>query len=214
MTETIFFDLDGTLTDPKEGITRCIQHALTILDGDAPDTEELLWCIGPPLLQSFEQLLDAQRAPQALALYRERFSAIGLYENALYPGISTLLKNLQQAGHRLYIASSKPHIYVERILEHFDLADYFDAVFGAELDGTRSDKTQLLRYALDHTGHSPSQSCMVGDRKHDAIGAINNQLRFIGVLYGYGNAQELASAGARVLVEDAGALQRALQQVD
>lgn len=211
MSESIFFDLDGTLTDPKEGITRCIQHALTALDGSAPNAEELLWCIGPPLLQSFELLLDAQRAPQALALYRERFSDIGLYENTLYPGIRRLLEDLQQAGSRLYIASSKPHIYVERILEHFDLSGYFEAVFGAELDGTRGDKTQLLRYALECTEHPPSQSCMVGDRKHDAIGAINNQLRFIGVLYGYGNSQELVGAGAKELAEDVGALQRALQ---
>lgn len=208
MTNALFFDLDGTLTDPKEGITRCIQHALSALGAESPATEALLWCIGPPLLQSFEQLLDADRAPRAVSLYRERFSDIGLYENAVYPGVRTLLEDLQQTGHSLHVASSKPRVFVERILEHFNLTHFFDGVYGAELDGTRSDKTELLRHALNHTGHASQQACMIGDRKHDAIGAINNQVRFIGVLYGYGDVEELTAAGARELAEDTAQLRQ------
>jgi len=201
MQPAIYFDLDGTLTDPRIGITRCIQYALRELDCDVPEADKLLWCIGPPLLQSFEKLLDAERAPRALALYRERFADVGLYENEIYAGIRELLPQLRASGYQLQVASSKPQVFVTRILDHFEISRCFDAVFGSELDGTRTDKTELLAHALRQTGHSAAQACMVGDRKHDAIGARNNQLRFIGVLYGYGDAAELSQAGAWELVD-------------
>jgi phosphoglycolate phosphatase len=174
---------------------------LESLGSPVPEAAQLLWCIGPPLQQSFAQLLDQARAPKAVELYRERFADIGLYENSVYPDIPLVLKTLQQTGATLHVASSKPHVYVNRILEHFQLAQFFERVFGAELDGTRSDKTTLLQYALEQTECSAENTTMIGDRHHDCTGALNNQMRFIGVLYGYGNAEELRTAGAHWLIE-------------
>jgi len=194
MAAAIFFDLDGTLTDPKAGITRSIQYALEKLSKPVPSEEALTWCIGPPLLASFEALTgDAELAPRALALYRERFSDIGLFENKVYPGIKDMLGALDVP---LYVATSKPHVYAQRILDHFELSGYFQQIFGAELDGTRSDKSELLAFTLAQSGHPAAASLMVGDRKHDIIGAVNNGMTALGVLYGYGDREELETAGA------------------
>lgn len=194
---TVCFDLDGTLTDPKLGITRSIRHALAALDQSASDDDDLTWCIGPPLLESFEKLLgDRQRAAAALVHYRERFGAIGLYENAVYPGIREALTSLTSAGHRLFVATSKPGVYAERIIEHFELTNCFEVVFGAELDGKRSDKTELLAWVVDRARLDPKTTTMIGDRAHDIIGGRNNCMTTVGVLYGYGTTVELESAGA------------------
>jgi phosphoglycolate phosphatase len=195
--DAIFLDLDGTLTDPKVGITRSIQHALAALDQPVPAEEDLLWCIGPPLITSFRTMLgDGARAARAVTLYRERFSDIGLYENKLYDGIHELLTALKAAGPRLFVATSKAHVFASRIIEHFGLAGYFEHVYGAELDGTRGEKTALLNYALDQLGLVGNRAVMVGDRSFDMIGARNNAMTPVGVLYGYGNEQELRGAGA------------------
>ena len=148
--DAIYFDLDGTLTDPKPGITRSIQYALQRLDHPTMPTEdELTWCIGPPLRTSFVRLLGGDHsADRAVALYRERFSDIGLYENRVYDGISEVLTTLCASGHRLFVATSKAHVFADRIIDHFGLRDHFERVFGAELDGTRVDKSHLLEYAL------------------------------------------------------------------
>ncbi|NKB57548.1 MAG: HAD hydrolase-like protein [Alphaproteobacteria bacterium] len=209
---TIFFDLDGTLTDPKEGIARCIQYALETLGAPAPDTDDLLWCIGPPLKASLARLLDGDEdaAGQALALYRERFTETGLYENAVYDGISDVLSALQADGHSLFVATSKPHVYAERIVSHFELDGFFETVFGSELDGTRADKSELLAYASERIGIDVSDAVMIGDREHDMIGARNNGLLGIGVLYGYGTQEELQAAGAQRLVASPGSLLAAL----
>lgn len=199
---SIFFDLDGTLTDPKIGITRCIQYALERLDEPVPDTEALTWCIGPPLLSTFEQLVGQQRAATAVALYRERFADIGLFENDPYPEIHHTLAALGRRGPKLYVASSKPLVFVQQILERFELARFFVDVYGSELDGTRTDKTELLAYALGDSGSAAPGAIMIGDRKHDAIGAQNNGLDFIGVLYGYGDRSEFQSVGVERLVDD------------
>ena len=196
MSHTVFFDLDGTLTDPKPGITRCVQYALDRLGHAVPHVDELTWCIGPPLQQSFHRLVGESHAAAALDLYRQRFSDVGLYENTVYPQVHESLRALADAGIRLHVASSKPQVYVDRILDHFDLRACFDQVFGSELDGTRADKTELLRYALAKTRADPATATMVGDREHDAIGAFRNGLGFVGVLYGYGSAQELKCVGA------------------
>lgn len=197
---TIFFDLDGTLTDPKPGITRSIQYALGRLDRVVPSEDELTWCIGPPLRASLQKLLGGDEfADQALALYRERFADIGLYENEIYPGIAAILAALAASRRRLFVATSKPHIYAERIIAHFGLADRFERVFGSELDGTRVDKTELLGYALQATRVDHSQAIMIGDRSHDMIGARNNGMTAVGVLYGYGSQAELIEAGAHRL---------------
>lgn len=193
----IYFDLDGTLTDPKPGITRSIQYALGKLDCAVPTEDELTWCIGPPLHASLKTLLGSgELADRALLLYRERFSDIGLFENRVYPGIEHTLSALARSGRRLFVATSKPGVYAERIIDHFRLRTYFECVFGSELDGRRTDKTDLLGHALQSMAVDPSQAIMIGDRSHDIIGARNHGMTTVGVLYGYGSEQELRDAGA------------------
>lgn len=199
----ICFDLDGTLTDPKEGIVGSIRYALEKLGHEcSSNDDDLTWCIGPPLLSSFEKLVgDKQEAERALVVYRERFGTIGLYENKVYPGIQTVLEALVSDGHRLFVATSKPTVYAEPILKHFELAHYFERIFGSELDGTRSDKTDLLAWVLAEAGLDASGTVMIGDRRHDVAGALNNGIDVVGVLYGYGGEEELLAAGAKRLCE-------------
>jgi phosphoglycolate phosphatase len=195
--DTIFFDLDGTLTDPKPGITGSIQYALQKLELPVPTQDELTWCIGPPLRASFVTILGGERlADRAVALYRERFSDVGLYENSVYPDIEHVLATLRSSPRRLFVATSKPRVFAERIIDHFGLTGHFEYVFGSELDGTRVNKSELLAYAIETTGVDASQTLMIGDRSHDMVGARNNGIRGIGVLYGYGSEQELLEAGA------------------
>ena len=153
---TIYFDLDGTLTNPKPGITRSIQYALARLDQAVPPEDELTWCIGPPLHASLKKLVGTDAlADRALLLYRERFADIGLFENEAYHGIEETLSALAAPERRMFVATSKPAVYAERIIDHFGLRRYFERVFGSELDGTRVDKVELLRYALeDRKGRS------------------------------------------------------------
>jgi phosphoglycolate phosphatase len=193
---TVLFDLDGTLTDPLLGITRSIQHALTSIGQYPPETNELTWCIGPPLLDSLRELVGDELAPQALEYYRDRFGKVGLYENALYSHVPDMLTRLTQAGLKLYVASSKPRIYVEPIIDHFGLRAHFAGIYGSELDGTRANKSDLIRYVLRETGAAPASTTMVGDRHHDIVGAVENGIDHIGVLYGYGTAEELRQSGA------------------
>ena len=206
--EAIYFDLDGTLTDPKAGITRSIQYALQKLDHPTMPTEdELTWCIGPPLRASFVRLLGAETsADLAVSYYRERFSDVGLYENGVYDGIGAVLTKLGAAGHRLFVATSKPHVFAERIIDHFGLRDHFERVFGSELDGTRVDKSHLLEYALKQASVDPARTLMIGDRSHDMVGAKNNGMKGIGVLYGYGTRDELLDAGAHHVCATPGAI--------
>ncbi len=202
--KTLFFDLDGTLTDPKAGVTGSIQFALEQLGRPVPEADALTWCIGPPLLASFHSLLgDEGLAAEALVHYRARFGTVGLYENSPYPGIEEALRALAAAGHRLFIATSKPTVYALQIVAHFALDGFFEQVFGSELDGTRSDKTDLLAHALEETAADPRASVMIGDRGHDMIGARNNAMARIGVLYGYGSNRELVEAGAQRLAATA-----------
>jgi phosphoglycolate phosphatase len=200
--EHIFFDLDGTLTDPKMGITRCLQYALGKLGEPVPDTESLTWCIGPPLVDSFVQLVGAERAAQGVALYRERFADVGLFENDPYPTIHDTLETFSQQGCQLFVASSKPKVFVDRILERYQLMDFFSQSYGSQLDGALTDKSELLAHALADSAVDPASSLMIGDRKHDAIGAKNNTLAFIGVLYGYGDREEFASVGVDRLAHE------------
>jgi phosphoglycolate phosphatase len=198
--DTVFFDLDGTLSDPKIGITTSIQYALAKFDIRVPTQDELTWCIGPPLHASFKALLGSSDADadRAVAFYRERFGDVGLFENTLYAGIEDVLTAVAPAR-RLFVATSKPHVFADRIIDHFGLRRHFERVFGSELDGTRVHKTDLLRYALDETSTDPARAIMIGDRKHDMIGAANNGIGTIGVLYGYGSRAELTEAGAHHL---------------
>jgi phosphoglycolate phosphatase len=199
----LLFDLDGTLTDPFPGITKCIQYALVAMGRPEPAAESLRWCIGPPLKKSFESLLgpaDEHLAEVAVAKYRERFGSVGLFENNLYPAIAETLDQLKQSGHSLSVATSKPTVFAERIIAHFGLGKYFRSINGSELDGTRSDKTTLIAYILKRDDIGPKDTIMIGDRKHDMIGARQNGVAGIGVGWGYGTMEELAEAGAYACV--------------
>ncbi len=198
--EIIFFDLDGTLSDPKLGITKSIQYALKRLNREVPPKNQLTWCIGPPLLGSFEIMLGCpDMAILGLKFYRERFSKKGLYENQLYPGILDMLDELKAKNLRLFVATSKPTVYAKRIIEHFNLGHYFCHIFGSELNGKYSDKSDLLKFALSEIVPPTKSFVMVGDRSHDIIGALNNDGISIGVLYGYGSKEELITAGANYI---------------
>lgn len=197
----LLFDLDGTLTDPKPGITRCIQHALETLGMEPPSADDLEWCIGPPLAKSFAQLLDTDDAAlidQALALYRERFAEVGLYENSVYAGIPDTLASLQAEGFRLFLATAKPRIFAERILDHFQLSPYFEVAFGSELGGQLTDKPSLVRHILNSMELSPENTMIIGDRKYDLLGGQANGVHTGAVTYGYGSHEELQQAGAKV----------------
>jgi phosphoglycolate phosphatase len=200
----LLFDLDGTLTDSRPGIVACIQHALQRSGIPVPSDQELQRCIGPPLIHSFARLLaaqvDAPSVAQAIAAYRERFTAVGMFENAVYEHIPGVLDELASRGARLYVATSKPRIYAERILEHFGLAERFVAIFGSELDGRLGDKAELIAHALNTADLDPAASVMIGDREHDMLGAVRNEVYPVGVLWGYGSEEELRSAGAKRLL--------------
>lgn len=203
----LLFDLDGTITDPKVGITTCVQYALEHFGIHEPDNDKLEPFIGPPLQDSFEQFyhMDAETAKQAVAKYRERFQTVGLYENEIYDGMVDLLKTLKEGGCRLAVASSKPTVFVKKILEHFDVVQYFDVVVGSELDGSRAKKEEVVQEALrqlDPKGQvSSGQMVMIGDRYFDVQGAKAHHLDSIGVAYGYAAEGELQQAGATFVVD-------------
>ena len=202
MPEHVYFDLDGTLTDPFEGISKSIIYALDRL-GEAPPVEDALrQYIGPPLLASFESLVGEARAGDALTYYRERFGDVGWQENIPYDGVHELLQRLSDSGRTLYVATSKPKCYAERIVSHFDLQQFFAGVFGSELDGRRTNKDELLEFAL--SANASVDAVMIGDREHDVIGAIQNDMRIIGVTYGYGTEEELRCAGAEQFASSPG----------
>jgi phosphoglycolate phosphatase len=205
----LLFDLDGTLTDPYEGITRCIAHALTALGRLSPPRTKLQWCIGPPLRQSFGALLssdDEALMQAAVSLYRERFSSIGMFENEVYQGIPEALQTLLENNHRLYVATSKPTVYAERIIHHFELHRYFESVYGSELNGTRNDKTHLISHILQRESIDASCAAMIGDREHDMIAANGNGVGAYGVLWGYGSREELVTSGAQACIVSPGEL--------
>ena len=195
----ILFDLDGTLTDSEEGVIRSIQYALKKLKKPSPHPEELKWCIGPPLIESFKKLLGEDgsgQAHEALLMYRERFSKIGKFENKVYEGIPEVLSKLKEKGLSLFVATSKPTVYSIDIIKHFALAPYFNQVYGSELNGDRVDKTELIAHIMSTEGLDKNDTVMIGDRRHDIIGAKNNGLASIGVTYGYGTKEELQDSGA------------------
>lgn len=200
----ILFDLDGTLTDPKPGITRAVRYALERLGVSVDDPDTLTPFIGPPLHHSFARFygFDDERTYEAIRLYREYFEETGLYENAVYPGIPSLLERLRAAERRLLVATSKPTTYAQRIVDHFDLGAYFAGVVGSEMDLTRSDKAEVVAAALDTFPEVAREGAvMIGDREHDILGARANHLDAIGVTYGYGSRAELAAAGATAIAD-------------
>ncbi|MER1999407.1 MAG: HAD family hydrolase [Lysinibacillus sp.] len=204
---TILFDLDGTLTDPKEGIVKSIQFALNHLKIDSPDEQTLASYIGPPLHETFRELgLNEAQTVEAITLYRQRFTTIGMYENEVYEGVEQMLQILREQGKQLAIATSKPLPFATEILRHFKLAQYFDVIAGSNLDGTNSLKADVIATALRQFDQ-PTPAVMIGDRKHDIIGAKAHHLDSIGVTFGYGSEEELLQAGATSIVHSVQQLQ-------
>jgi phosphoglycolate phosphatase len=198
MKNNILWDLDGTLTDPKEGILRSIQYALAKFDQPVPEMDDLLWCIGPPLYESFPQLVptaDQNGVLRLVELYRERFADVGLFENVVYPHIPDLLAAVA-AKKKLFVATAKPHVFARRILEHFKLDHLFTHIYGSELNGVRSNKGDLIQYILETEGLKADETLIIGDRKHDVMGAKKAGIMSVGITWGYGGREELQSAGA------------------
>lgn len=199
----ILLDLDGTLHDPGRGIIGSIRIALSRLDLPAPPPEDLGWTIGPPLRQSFPRLgVPADRIDFALAAYREHYRDGAMFDADVYAGIPEALDSLADLGHRLIVATSKPHVFARPILEHFGLADRFLAIHGAELDGRNDDKGELIADIVRRHGLRMPDAIMVGDRHFDVRGAAKNGIACLGVLWGYGAAAELTGAGAVALVSN------------
>ena len=200
----ILLDLDGTITNPAEGITRCFEYALNHFGITVESRAELEQFIGPPLRQSFKEGFgfDDEKATEAIAKYRERFTPTGMYENEVYPGMEEALQSLKEAGKVLIVATSKPEHMAKKILEHFHLDGYFDDICGSCDDAKRNEKDEVIRYALEKHGITNSDDVlMVGDRKFDVIGAEKCGLKCMGVLYGFGDREELEQAGAAYIAE-------------
>lgn len=200
----ILFDLDGTLTDSQDGIMNAIEYSLKTYGITVQDRNSLRPFLGPPLSESMQKYygFDRIKAVEAVERFREYYNTRGLFENRVYPGVETMLKTVRDAGCRLFVATSKPEQVAQEILEHFGLAEYFDYIGGATPDDSRVKKADVVRYVLDMAKIArPLEAVMVGDRKHDILGARQNGLESVGVLYGYGDRQELEEAGADYLAE-------------
>lgn len=209
----ILFDLDGTLTDSFEGITNCVKHALESFGIVENDPEALRRFLGPPLKKSFKEYygFTDDEAERALQKYRERFQDIGIFENQVYPGIETLLASL--GDKKLILATAKPEVYAKRILDYFHLTEYFSFIGGCTLNETRNTKRAVINYVLKENGISPENAVMVGDRRDDVLGAHENKIECVGVLYGYGDLEELTEANADYIVENTRELLELLQKL-
>lgn len=195
--DTLLFDLDGTLTDSTEGILKCLAYALERMGYEVPeDTNKFL---GPPLRQSLTEFLgmSMEQADEAVRIFRERYSVVGLFENRVYDGIPGMLERLKSGGKRIMVATSKAEIYAVRIFERFGLAQYFEIVGGAELDGSRDYKDEVIEYVLAKAGITDrSTVLMIGDRRQDVLGAHKTNIECMGILWGFGSMEELTQAGA------------------
>lgn len=205
MIKNILIDLDGTLTDPKVGITTSARYGLAKVGHPIPESENIDWIIGPPLKASLAKLLNIDvndvLAEQALLGYRERFAVTGLFENHVFEDVAQTLTALKNKGYRLFLATAKPEVYARQILDHFDLLSYFDYPYGSELNGERTNKAELIAYILDKEQLNPEQCLMVGDREHDIFGARKNGIETIAVEYGYGSQQELDLAQPKARIK-------------
>lgn len=209
----ILFDLDGTLTNSQLGITTCVAYALESFGIHTENPEELRKFIGPPLKESFVKYYNMTNGEgdRAVEKYRERFATVGLYENEVYAGIPELLQKLKAQGKTLLVATSKPTVYSDKILEHFGLKEYFSYIAGSELDGTRVNKAEVIQYALEQMKITESEKIvMIGDKEHDMIGAGICGVDSIGVLYGFGEREELENHGATYIAETVSDLEKIL----
>lgn len=204
MYKTILFDLDGTLTDPGIGITNSAAYALKKFDIPVPERRELYRFIGPPLRDSFMEFygFSRKKADLAIEYYREYYRDAGIFENKVYPGIPKLLKSLKDEGKHLIVATSKPELFSRQIINHFDLAGFFDDICGSDMAEIRVQKADIITYALNRSKSENLSDCvMIGDRKHDILGASAVGIHSIGVLYGYGTREELTAAGAEKIAK-------------
>jgi phosphoglycolate phosphatase len=202
MKKTILFDLDGTLVDSGPGITKCAQYALDHFGIHEPETEKLAFFVGPPLMNTFMEHygFSEEQAKQAVAKYRERYHKTGIFECELYPDVEEVLATFKEKGYRTALASSKPESSCKKILEHFSILSYFDEVTGAEMNGPRNEKVDVLIEALRRMEKKPEECVLIGDTRFDAIGAAKLNMECIGVSYGYGTAEELLAEGAKVVL--------------
>ncbi|MFC3068627.1 HAD hydrolase-like protein [Phenylobacterium soli] len=199
--KTLLLDLDGTLVDPAPGILGSMRHALARLGADAPEDADLSWMIGPPIRASVARLLGETVDPEeAVALYRERYAEWGLRQATPYPGMLQTLAARKADGTRLILCTSKAAVFARQVVDHFGFAPLLSAVYGAELDGRRENKAELIAHILEAEGLDPAQACMVGDREHDVIGAARHGIPTVGVLWGFGDRAELEAAGAAVVI--------------
>ena len=215
MKQVIFFDLDGTITDPMEGITNSVAYALAAYGISVEDKNTLCKFIGPPLKESFIRYygFDNEKSEAAVWKYREYFKEKGIFENKVFAGVLEMLEHLKAAGKKVILATSKPTPYAIRILEHFGLRQYFDDVQGSNMDGTRVEKAEVIAYAMKQNDVTdPAVAIMVGDREHDIIGGKRCGMETAGVLFGYGSEEELEAQGADYIVADMKALERLLMQ--
>ena len=205
MIKNILIDLDGTLTDPKVGITTSARYGLAKVGHPIADSENIDWIIGPPLKASLAKILNvdvhADLAEQALLGYRERFSVTGLFENHLFDDVTSTLQELKKQGYKLFLATAKPEVYARQILQHFELLQYFDYPYGSELTGERTNKGDLIGYILEQEKLEPTECLMVGDREHDIFGARRFGIETIAVEYGYGSKQELDEAQPKARIQ-------------
>lgn len=199
----IFFDLDGTLTDPYEGITNCVKYALESFGIYENDAAKLKRFIGPPLVYSFCEYYgcDEEKSLQMVEKYRERFADVGIFENRVYDGVDVMLQTLVDSGHILALATSKPKVFADRIMVKYRLRPYFKLICGSELDGTRNDKQEVIEYALNQLDCPRTRVIMVGDRKYDIIGAKKCGIASCGVRFGYAEQEELENAGADFIAD-------------
>lgn len=213
----VLIDLDGTLHDPAPGIIGSIQYALDGLGLPVPQHDDLKWAIGPPLRDSFPELgVTPDKIDTALKLYRQNYGSgpgdgsrgPAMFDAIVYDGVPEALTQLQRAGCTLIVATSKPHVFAKPIIRELGLDRHFRAIHGAELDGTRDDKGDLIRHIIATEGVDPEHAVMVGDRKYDCLGAQKNGLRSIGVTWGYGSITELREAGASALCDRPNGLHR------
>jgi phosphoglycolate phosphatase len=206
--DTVLFDLDGTLTDSAPGITKSVQYALQKMGLEVPDYTRLTGFVGPPLAEGFRDYcgFSDEECAQAVAHFRVRFTAVGIFENAPYDGVENMLKTLTENGLRLMLATSKPEIFARQILERFSLSGYFEKIAGATLDGTRVEKADVIEHLLEGCETDRSRAVMVGDRRFDADGAAACGLSCIGVLYGYGVREEFLGSNVTALAQDVGEL--------
>lgn len=202
---TVLVDLDGTLTDPADGILGGFEFALRRLGATVPPRSDLRWVIGPPLRQAFPRLLpdpQTEHVEAAVEAYREYYRGTGIFEATVYRGIPAALERLREAGYRLILCTAKPTVFACPVVEHFGLAGYLDSVYGAELDGRFDDKGELIGHILADRGLAPAEMVMIGDRGSDIAAARRNAMAAVGVTWGYGSKEELQDSGAAALCDE------------